>query len=178
MGLDEIMERRASVRRFDASRKIPHGTLMEILGAASFAPSWKNSQTARYYAAESAEAFERVRQCLGPRNAQNVKGASVLIVTAFEKNVAGFDKEGRPDNELGNGWGIYDSGIGNSFVLLKAAELGADSLVMGIRDAEALRAAAGIPESQEVLAVIALGYRITDPSRPPRKPLEEIIRIF
>ena len=124
------------------------------------------------------EAFERVRQCLGPRNAQNVEGASVLIVTAFEKNVAGFDRDGRPDNELGNGWGIYDSGIGNAFLLLKAAELGVDSLVMGIRDSEAIRAVLDIPESQEILAVIALGYRAADPSRPLRKPLDEIIRMY
>ena len=178
MGLDEIINRRISVRHFDASRKIPHETLTEILGGASLAPSWKNSQTARYYIAESAEAFEKIRQCLGARNAQNVAGASVLAVTSFEKNVAGFDRDGRPDNELGNGWGIYDSGIANAFLLLKAAELGVDSLVMGIRDSEAIRAVLDIPESQEILAVIALGYRAADPSRPLRKPLDEIIRMY
>ena len=94
MGLDEIISRRVSVRHFDASRKIPREILTEILGAASLAPSWKNSQTARYYIAESAGAFEKIRQCLGARNARNVAGASVLAVTSFEKNVNSPTKTG------------------------------------------------------------------------------------
>ena len=176
MTFQDIIANRVSIRKFDASRKVSHETLAEIISAASLAPSWKNSQTARYYVAESHEAFGKVMSALPERNAKNASGASALVVTAFEKNVAGFNRGGMPDNELGNGWGIYDSGIANAYLLLKASELGVDSLVMGIRDAEALRKAFLIPESQEILSVIALGYRTDSPLRPQRKPLDEICR--
>ena len=45
--------------------------------------------------------------------------------------------------------------------------------VMVITDA--IRAAAHIPDSQAIVAVIALGYRAQDPATRPRKALEEII---
>ena len=174
MTLNEIFERRVSIRKFDASKRIPHETLVEIISAASLAPSWKNSQTARYYVAESQEKINEILAAFPQRNASNASGASALVVTAYVKDVAGYSREGNPDNELGNGWGIYDSGISNAYVVLKSAELGVDSLIMGIRDAEAIRKAFDIPDNQDVLSVIALGYRTSEPSRPQRKPLEEI----
>lgn len=49
---------------------------------------------------------------------------------------------------------------------------------MGIRDGEALRKELDIPESQEVVAVISLGYRDIDPDMPKRKNVEDIAKFF
>jgi nitroreductase len=49
---------------------------------------------------------------------------------------------------------------------------------MGGRDADALRALFNIPEEETIMAVLALGYRATDPQRPARKPLDEILKFF
>ena len=51
-------------------------------------------------------------------------------------------------------------------------------LVIGIRDAEALRTVLGIPDAEIVTAAIAVGKRKEEASRPPRKPLDEIVRFY
>ena len=83
-----------------------------------------------------------------------------------------------PDNEGGNGWGWYDLGLQNAYLLLKAAELDLDTLVIGIRDADELRALLQIPEDETIGAVIAVGHRVEDVQRPPRKALDDIVRFY
>ena len=64
-------------------------------------------------------------------------------------------------------------------LLLKAAELGLDTLVMGIRDGEALRELLNIPDSENVVSVIAVGYRGQEPpERPKRKELEVVAKFI
>jgi nitroreductase len=49
---------------------------------------------------------------------------------------------------------------------------------MGMRDADELRKLFDIPESETIMAVIALGYRDGEPNRPERRPLDEIAKFF
>ena len=72
----------------------------------------------------------------------------------------GFNDDGQPINELGNGWGCYDLGLHNMLFLLKAKEMGLDTLVMGIRDAQKLR---------EVLE---------EPKKPRRRELDDIAKFY
>ena len=71
-----------------------------------------------------------------------------------------------------------DLGLQNAYMILKASELGLDTLIMGIRDSAALRAELNIPENEEIAAVIAVGYRKTEPHFNPRKDLDEILKFF
>lgn len=179
MELTKAMENRRSVRAYDPEKKLEKETVEELLKAAQLAPSWKNSQTARYYVVMSDEKLQQVKeQALPEFNRNNCKDAPVLLVTAYVKNRAGFDREGNPDNELGNGWGAYDLGLQNQNILLKAAELGLDTLVMGIRDADVLRSLLEIPEDQDIVSVISVGYGTEKPDMPKRKELEKISVFF
>lgn len=168
----ELARERRSVRAY-RDKPVDRALVEDVLRAAQLAPSWKNSQTGRYYAALDAEAQARVRACLPAYNQRSSANAA-LIVTAYEKGVSGFNA-GEPVNELGDQWGAYDLGLQNMLLTLRARELGLDTLIMGIRDGEAIRAAAGIPDTQAVFAVIALGYRDQDPAPRPRKAVEEIV---
>ena len=56
--------------------------------------------------------------------------------------------------------------------------MGFDTLIMGGRDAEAIRSILDIPQEEAVMSVIALGYRSEDPERPKRKALEEILKFY
>lgn len=179
MGLNEILSRRRSIRRYKAGAGVDPALIREMLEAAIQAPSWKNSQTSRYYVVMSGEMLEKVKaSCLPEFNQKNCKDAPVLIVTAFVKNHSGHDNQGCPVNELGNGWGAYDLGLHDANLILKARELGLDTLIMGIRDADALREILGIDGDQEVVSVIAVGYRDIDPAMPARKSVEEIARFY
>ena len=175
MELTKAMESRRSVRAYAPEKKVEQSVLEELIKAAQLAPSWKNSQTARYYVVMSEEKLQEVKeQALPEFNRNNCKDAPALIVTTYVKNRAGFDREGNPDNELGNAWGAYDLGLQNQNILLKAAELGLDTLVMGIRDANVLRELLQIPDDQEVVSVISVGYGTEKPEMPKRKELEKI----
>ena len=83
----------------------------------------------------SKEVLETIKKdCLPKFNSNSVENAPVLIITSFVKNSSGYEKNGEETNELGNGWGFYDLGLHNENLLLKAKDLGLDTLVIGIRD--------------------------------------------
>ena len=185
MTLDEVASKRRSVRHFkDAGLSFDErkSKIEEIISFVSEnAPSWKNSQTHRYYVALSDDKIASVTNALVERNRPKCTNAVALIVSCFEKNVSGFSKSEEklvPDNECGNEWGAYDLGLSDSLLLLKARELGFDTLIMGLRDSAALKSALKIPESQEVMSVISVGMRSDEPVKPGRKTLEDILKIF
>ena len=168
----ELISERRSVRAYQ-DRPVDRALVDEIVRAAQLASSWKNSQTGRYYVALDAEAQAKIRACLPAYN-QKSSAHAALIVTAYEKGVSGFNA-GEKVNELGNEWGAYDLGLQNMLLCLRARELGLDTLMMGNRDGDAIRAAANIPDTEAVFAVIALGYRDQDPAARPRKAVGEIV---
>ena len=177
MELNELFLSRRSVRSYKPG-VISEDTLREILGAARLAPSWKNTQTARSYVACTPEAVAKVRALLPGFNQKSTANAAAYIVTSFAKDVAGFTG-GKADNELGNQVGSYDLGLYHSYLILKAEDLGIDSLIMGLRDTEGLRALLQIPENEEISMVLALGYR-EDKEIPLRasKSVDEIAKFF
>ena len=174
MEFQKLIEVRRSIRKYATDKKVTKEELMEMIGAAQEAPSWKNTETGRYYCVLSEEMTERVRrECLPEGNARKAENA-VLVVTTFVKDKAGFQNDKTADNELGNGWGCYDLGLQNENFVLKAAELGYGTLIMGLRDGEQLRKVLDIPEEETVVAVIAVGVAAEEPKRPRRKELDEI----
>lgn len=178
MEFSELIENRRSIRVYDESKKVSEDVLKELIYAAGQAPSWKNSQTGRYYCILSDEMLEKIRtECMPQFNAERSKGA-VLIVTAFVKNRSGYERTGEPTNELGNGWGIYDLGLQTENLLLKAKELGLGTLVMGIRDEKKIRELLGIAEEQIIVSVIAAGYPAENPVKPPRKSVDDITKFY
>ena len=179
MEFAELLKERRSIRAYRPDTSIEKETIEELLLAAGQAPSWKNSQTGRYYVIMSPEKVQEIREsCLPSFNQNSCSNAPVLIVTAFEKNRAGFERDGQPVNELGNQWGAYDLGLQNENLVLKARELGLDTLIMGIRDSGKLRSLLPIPDSQEIVAVIALGFRNIVPEAPARKDISAIAKFF
>lgn len=174
---DDVIASRRSIRSYDAGKTISEAEVRTLLAAAQEAPSWTNSQPSRFYVAMSQDKRDAVREVIGEWNKKNTEGAQALIVSTFERGLSGFFR-GSPANELGDGWGAYDNGLCNAFLVLKARAMGFDTLIMGARDADALRSIFDIPEGETVMAVIALGYRAVDPQRPPRKDLDEIAKFF
>ena len=174
---DEVLTSRRSIRNFDSSKTISESEIREIILAAQDAPSWANSQSTRYYVALSKEKTDAVRGLIREQNQKNTEGASAFVVSTFVKGQSGYFR-GTPSNELGDGWGAYDNGLSNAYFILKARAMDFDTLIMGGRDADGIRALFNIPEEETVMAVIALGYRASDPDRPGRKDLDEIVKFF
>lgn len=160
MELQSALENRKSIRSY-LSKDVEPEKLTALIEAASLAPSWKNSQTARYYVIHTPEKLEQIRATLPEFNRKNCEQAPALIITTVVLNRSGYERNGEPTNELGNGWGFYDCGLGSMALLLKATELGLSTL-----------------ENEAVVSVISVGYSDADPERPARKPLEKLARFF
>ena len=178
MELQNVLEKRRSIRKYK-QQPVEKEKIEEMIKSAILAESWKNSQTPRYHVIQSKEMLEQLREkCLPEFNQKNIIDAPVLIVTTFVKDRAGFQRNGSPDNELQNGWGIYDCGLASQNLILKATELGLGTLVMGIRDEKAIRELLNIPAQETIVSVIGIGYPDIEPTMPKRKTLEEVSTFY
>ncbi len=175
MEFKELIDARRSVRSYESG--IEHDALVQILKEAQRAPSWKNQQTSRCYAVETPEILEDLRAAALPSFNRNSSAHAALIVTTYVRNVVGF-QEGKPVNEIGNGWGAYDLGLHDAYLTLAARNAGYDTLIMGIRDAQSIRDRLNIPENEEIMSVIAVGKRSADVPMRPRRELDEVVRFF
>ena len=173
---NEVLTSRRSIRSYDASKKISEAEVRQLLLATQEAPSWANQQPSKYYVAISPEKLEAVQNLVGG-NKDRIKDAPVLIVSTYERGKSGFF-QGNPANEVGDGWGAYDNGLSNCYLILKARAMGFDTLIMGMRDADQLRSLFAIPENETVMAVIALGYRKGDPRHPNHRKLDDIVKFY
>ena len=173
---DEVLTTRRSIRSYDATKKISEQEVRQLMEAVQEAPSWANQQPSKYYVALSPEKLAAVKELIGG-NKRNVEDAPVLIVSTYERGKSGFF-QGNPANEVGDGWGAYDNGLSNCYLVLKARAMGFDTLIMGMRDTDKLRQLFSIPENETVMAVIALGYRAAEPRQPRHRPLDDIVKFY
>lgn len=177
MEFDTVLKNRRSIRRYK-DQPVEKALLDEILQAALFAPSWKNSQCHRYHVVVSPEMLKKAKEeILPPFNAKNAANAPVLIFSTVKKGLSGMGVDGYA-NELQEGWGLYDLGLSDENILLKAKEKGLGTLVMGIRDADKIRSILQVPEDEIIVAAIALGYPDIEPEMKNRKGLDEICTYY
>lgn len=173
---NEVLMSRRSIRNYDATKTISEEEVRTLLTLTQEAPSWANQQPSKYYVALSDEKVEAVRDLIG-MNKERTAGANVFIVSTFETGKSGFFR-GEQTNEIGDGWGAYDNGLSNGYLILAARAKGFDTLIMGMRDSEGLRSLFNIPENETVMAVIALGYRAEEPTQPEHRNLDEVVSFF
>ncbi len=172
---DDVVAARRSVRSYDPNKKISENEVRTLIATAQEAPSWANVQATRYYAVTSEEKLQEVKAAM-LNNQKTVADVPVLIVTTYKRDQSGFFN-GVAANEVGNGWGAFDTGLGNAFLVLKAKEMGFDTVIMGLRDADALRNILSIPGDEIIMSIVALGYGNQEPRRPDRKNLNDVLRI-
>jgi nitroreductase len=173
---DEVIKTRRSVRSYDSTKTITQEQVKELLISTQEAPSWANQQPTKYYVAITPEKVKAVAELTGPTK-EKIAGAPVVIVSTYERGKSGFF-QGNQTNEIGDGWGAYDNGLSNAYLIIKARAMGFDTLIMGLRDAKELRSLLSIPNEETVMAVISLGYRAEEPKQPQHRPLEEIVRFY
>ncbi|MBO4920242.1 MAG: nitroreductase family protein [Erysipelotrichaceae bacterium] len=174
MEFEQLVKIRRSIRGYREAG-ISEKELREIFSCVSMAPSWKNSQTGRYYVALGEDAVKEVYDCLPGFN-QNSSANAAYIIAAFKKGISGFNN-GEATDLSGDIWGGYDLGLQNAYLILKASEMGYDTLIMGLRDEDRLRAYFSIPEDEIIMPVIAIGKRNKDAVEKVRKDADEIMTI-
>ncbi len=176
MNFDELKEARRSVRQY-AKSEITKEELEKIVTDALNAPSWKNTEATRYYAAVTAAAKERMwKEALPGFNAASSANAAALVAVTYVPGESGFN-DGKAVDDLGNTWGAYDCGLASSYFILAAKNRGWDTLIMGMRDVAKVKEILGIPKSEILMSVIAVGKSAQKYMKRPRKPVAEVLKV-
>ena len=176
MEFSELIEARRSVRKY-APGEITKSEMETIVAEALNAPSWKNTEVTRYYAAISGEVKKRMwEEALPSFNAASSANAAALIAVTFKKGESGY-MGNTPADQLGDMWGAYDSGLASSYFILAAKNHGWDSLIMGIRDEKKVREIFGIGDDEILMSVIAVGKSAQPHFKNPRKSVSEVLKV-
>lgn len=171
----EMIKGRRSIRKYKTTM-VEHSVLEEVVATAAYAPTWKNTQTARYIAVESADKKEQIaKECVGQHNADIINSAPMLIVVTGIQKRAGYERDGSFTTSKEDRWQNFDSGVSTQTLCLAAYEKGLGTVIMGIFDEDKVKQIVTIPEGQEVMALVAIGYPDEEPQAPKRKTVEDLL---
>lgn len=146
MSFEEIVRDRYSCKQFK-SEQISRQQLDAILEAGRLAPTAVNFQEQRVYVVQSEEGLAKI-----DRQTRCRYGAPTCLVVAFNTDRV-FNYPGGKRNS-----GIEDASIVATHMLLAAQSVGVNSCWINMFDPELLAAELGLPENEEVLMILDLGY--------------------
>lgn len=167
MEFTELIKNRYSCKKFDG-RQIEKSQLEAILEAGRAAPTAKNTQEQRIYVVQSAEALARLDEETPCRY-----GAKTVLAVAYDRDAAFAYPGGKLDS------GAEDAAIVATHMLLAAYNAGVDSCWVNFFDPDKMAKALGLPENEELLMLLDLGYAAEGtgalPNHTSRKPLHETV---
>ncbi len=175
MTANECIRGRRSIRKF-TSQPVPHDVLAQIVEAASYAPSWKNTQITRYIAVEG-RAKSALAQCtsLYRGNGVIMEEAPMVIAVTMLRGRSGYERDGSFSTPKGDRWQMYDAGAASEAFCLAAYEQGLGTVIMGLFDEEEASKLLNLPEDRELVALIPIGYPAEAPAAPRRKTVDELL---
>lgn len=176
----KCIETRRSIRKFK-EQQVPHETIQEIVAAAAFTPSWKNTQVTRYVVVEDADMKAKIADeaTLGfEHNNGIIKGAPALVVVTMLHGRSGFERDGSYTTSKEDRWEVFDAGLATQTFSLAAHDKGVGSVILGIFDEAKVAEIIGLDEGQKVAALVAVGYADEEPEAPKRKTVEELVRFI
>ena len=167
MEFKEVIKNRYSCKKY-LDRQVEAEKLTAILEAGRLAPTAKNLQEQHVYVVQSEDGLAKVDSVTPCRY-----GAPTVLVVAFDKdNVFTYPGDKRDS-------GVEDATIVATHMILAAADEGIDSCWVNYFDPEKLAAALELPDNEEVLMVMDLGYAAEGagplPNHESRKALDETV---
>ena len=167
MEFKEVIKNRYSCKKY-GTKQVENEKLEAILNAGRLAPTAKNLQEQHVYVVQSKGALAKVDSITPCRY-----GAPTVLVVAFDKNNVFTYPGGKRDS------GVEDATIVATHMILAAADEGVDSCWINFFDPDKMAEALGLPENEEILMVIDLGYAAEGagplPNHGSRKELSETV---
>ena len=177
METSKCIETRRSIRRF-SDKPIEKALIEKLVTEAQFAPTWKNLQTSRFTAVTNRAVLNEICSALPGFNAAVVQSSPLLMAVSAVTKRAGYEKDGTPTTILGEAYTYFDCGATVQTFCLAANDLDIGTVILGIFDPVKLRNTLAIPENEELVVLIACGYKTADAQMPPRHALEDILKII
>ena len=167
MEFRETVKKRYSCKKF-RSDKVEPEKLEAVLEAGRLAPTAKNLQEQHIYVVQSDAVLAKIDVLTPCRY-----NAPAVLVVAFDRNnVFTYPGEKRDS-------GVEDASIVATHMILAAADEGLDSCWINFFDPDKAAAELGLPENEEVLMLMDLGYAAEGagplPNHESRKPLSETV---
>ena len=173
----ECIKTRRSIRKF-TEQPVTEDEVRQVVEAAAFAPSWKNTQIARYIVVTDKEKKDKLADncMLGfAYNQKTTHGAPALVVLTMIKERSGYERDGSFSTPKEAGFEMFDAGIAAQTFCLAAWERGVGTVITGYFDEEKITRLLNLPENQKVGCVIGLGYPDEEPAAPKRKSVEDLL---
>lgn len=169
MTYNELVHNRYSCKNFNSEKQINREQLDAILEAGRVAPTAKNLQEQRIYVIQSAEMLAKIDSVTPCRY-----NAPTCIVVAFDKENV-FTYPGGQKNS-----GVEDATIVATHMLLAAESVGVNSCWINFFDPEVLHQTLNLPENEEVLMILDLGFAAEENGGPlknhfDRKEIEKTV---
>ena len=176
----EMIKERRSVRKYK-SEKVARKTILEILEATRWSPSWANLQVARYTIVEDEAVIARIANegvhgfSYNIKTLSNTKGIAVL---SYVKGKSGRLNETEYATSKQGSWEVFDAGISCQTFCLAAHAYGVGTCIFGVIDDKAIAEIIDLPASETVASIITFGYPDEAPAPTKRHPVEQLTRII
>lgn len=159
----ELIRTRRTVRKF-TGQPVDEAAVESVLEAGRWAPSGMNNQPWRFVVVRGEEAKQRVAE--QTKYGRMVMSADVLIPVFVHK--PSMYNQTKDHQAIG-------ACLQNMLLMAHGLGLGAVWLGEILKNAEAVRAALGVGEDLELMAVVLLGHPAVDPPAPGRAELDELV---
>ncbi|MCF0151009.1 MAG: nitroreductase family protein [Firmicutes bacterium] len=167
MNFLELAAKRYSCKKY-SDKPVCEKALANILEAGRLAPTAKNLQEQHIYVVTSPEKLAEIDKLCPCRY-----GAPMVLAVAYNKENVFTYPGGKHSS------GAEDATIVATHMLLAAAAEGVDSCWLNFFDPALLAKALGIPETEELVMLLDLGYAAEGAgplaNHASRKPLEETV---
>lgn len=174
----KCIETRRSIRKF-MDKEVSKETVTKLVEYAKCSPSWKNVQPARYTAIYNRDVINKITEKNMPSfNTAILKNAPVTIALSALKKRSAYERDGSFSTVYEDGYTFFDTGIAAQTLCLAAHDMGLGTVIIGVFDVAESEKIIGIPESEELLALIALGYPDGEGNATKRKETEVILKFM
>ncbi len=176
----QCIETRRSIRKFKP-QQVEQETVREIVAAAAYAPSWKNTQVTRYTIVENADTKAKIAEeaTLGfEHNKGIINGAPALVVVTMVHGRSGFERDGSYTTSKEDRWEVFDAGLATQTFSLAAHDKGLGCVILGIFDENKVAELIGLDAGQKVAALVAMGYADEAPEAPKRKSVDDLVKFI
>ncbi len=177
MEFSKVVKERRSVRKFK-SELIKREVIELIVEEASFAPSWKHSQTPRYIYIENKEVIQKIAEnmILGfEMNEATLKECAGVMIVSYVTQRAGYERDGSFSTPKEAGFEMFDAGVATQTLCLSAHNQGVATVITGYFDEVQIAQLIRLPENQKIGALVAMGIADEEPTAPKRKTLDQLL---
>ena len=171
----KCIDTRRSVRKY-MDKPIEKELIEKLISEAQLAPTWKNSQTTRFTAVTDKKVLDEICTALPGFNAAIVHSSPLLLAVSAVTKRSGYERDGTPTTPLGEAYTYFDCGATVQTFCLAANDANIGTVILGIFDPVKIKTLLNIPENEELLVLVACGYKDGDAPMPQRRPLDDILR--